>query len=656
MTSPVPLEGLYTRENMLSKPSAFTRVPKDQLLEMYLKESSFGKHTGKPQTGLDVFNQHDKLFILGKPGAGKTTFLKYIILQATTKELELIPICVELRRFADKDIPLIDYIVEQFDICGFPEAKPFIEAVLKSGKAAVLCDGLDEVNREGRARDKVIDQLADFSEKYNKSRFVITCRGAAVEYSFEKFTYVEMADFDEEQIKIFIGKWFVDDEKTHQRFIQEFQRTDNKRLRELANNPLLLTLLCLAFRKNLGFPSRRCEIYSDALDSLMREWDVSRKITRDEIYQNLSHGRKLNMLARIAAVNFEKGEYLIDQNKLQKQIIDYLRTLPQAEAPEDIDGEAVLKAVEAQHGVLVERTMKIHSFSHKTFQEYFTAKYIVDNAHRGTLKELIDDHILDDNWREVFLLTAETLDDADEFFSLFFCKLDEMALADEKLLWLLQEALKAEGGEEIEEIPAGKKKYFYIFFFLSFFFQSSFYNAFDRVFDRVFDSALALVHALAPAFDNLFDFDRDHDLTRALNRAFDFDNALTLARTLTFTLTMEKSFDSAYKLIISSEWDNLDYLHRLAIDLSGEIGKSELQNDLNKLQIPKYDTEIAEYDEKVFSLLEKYNLVEKYKMTKKQADNIADYLQASELLLDCLANASVSDREGIKERLLLPPV
>ena len=42
-------------------------------------------------------------------------------------------------------------------------------------------------------------------------------------------------------------------------------------------------------------------------------------------------------------------------------------------------------------------------------------------------------------------------------------------------------------------------------------------------------------------------------------------------------------------------------------------------------------------------------------LTEEEAKQLADYLQATHLLVECLELASVTDREGIKERLLLPP-
>ena len=92
------------------------------------------------------------------------------------------------------------------------------------------------------------------------------------------------------------------------------------------------------------------------------------------------------------------------------------RHVPSSDVDQQPDGETILQAIEAQHGILSQRAKDIYAFAHLTFQEYYTAKYIVDNAHQGTIGPLMT-HIAEDRWREVFLLTASLLDETGAFFS-----------------------------------------------------------------------------------------------------------------------------------------------------------------------------------------------------------------------------------------------
>jgi predicted NACHT family NTPase len=333
---------------------------------------------------------------------------------------------------------VMQFIVTQFDICNFPDAQPFVEQLLKAGKAIVLLDGLDEVQQADNKQDAVVMDIKDFVNKYDTSQYLITCRIAATDFTFEQFTYVEMADFTPSQVQTFVAKWFGESTDRGQAFLEEFQRPDHEGLREMAQTPLLLTLLCLTFEETLSFPQRRVEIYEEAIDALLKKWDSSRNIRRDDIYHKLSLGRKRQMLARIAAATFEEGQYFIPQQVLIRQIEDYLRRLPPADADEDIDGEAVLKAIEAQHGIFVERARRIYSFAHLTFQEYFTARYIADNAAGGTLARLVNDHLTNPRWREVFLLVASMLDDADDLFGLMIERVNDFAASSDVLMTTLQ--------------------------------------------------------------------------------------------------------------------------------------------------------------------------------------------------------------------------
>ena len=241
-----------------------------------------------------------------------------------------------------------------------------------------------------------------------------------------------------------------------------FEGDLHRRLQELARTPLLLSLLCLSFDATLDIPQRRVEIYEESVEALLKKWDTSRSIKRDEIYRGLSLGRKRQMFARVAAQSFQDGKIFFKQTELSKQIVAYLLQLPNAEETEEIDGDAVLKAIEAQHGIFTERAHRIYSFSHLTFQEYFTAKHIVADTTGRALRGLLDTgNLTDDRWREVISLTVSLLDNADDFFNIFLNSLDELA-AREPLLVSLLEWVKSKTESCLESAVALRGYYCYL--------------------------------------------------------------------------------------------------------------------------------------------------------------------------------------------------
>lgn len=433
---PIPLEGIFTDVFILDRPTAFRRFDLSKLKQ----DPSEFRDEGARAPGLALVKSKDafRLFILGKPGAGKSTFLKHITLQAAQGRLDRIPIFVSLKKWSDSGLELMPFLQKEFAICGFPDAGLFISTILKQGKAIVLFDGLDEVSQEDRQRDRTVAVIRDFSYEHRRCQCLITCRIAATDYTFEQFKYVELADFTRAQIDSYVDKWFQDSSEKRQQFHKEFAKEENRGLRDLAKVPLLLGLLCLSFDATMTFPQRRVEIYAEALEALLKRWDASKSIKRDEIYKGLTLGRKTQMFARIAYKTFQSEDYFLPQQTLVKEIVSYLKQLPGAPAEIDIDGDAVLKAIEAQHSIFSERALRIYSFSHLTFQEYFTAKHIVEDSSGRALRSLlITDNILESRWREVILLTVSTLDDATFFFTLFKEALEDLIRSETAICSLL---------------------------------------------------------------------------------------------------------------------------------------------------------------------------------------------------------------------------
>lgn len=410
MREPVPLEAVYTAVQFLDR-DGISRFESIEDLEKAFREQpdrSFQRKNSKKQDGLKVANEKQYLMVLGCPGAGKSTFLRKIGLEAL-KGLgggyvhECIPVLLELKNFTSSDVEIEKAIAQEFRICGFPSPDDIAEKLLEQGKLLILFDGLDEVPTKNL--DHAIRQIQNFVDQHDKNRFIASCRIAAYRHNFRRFSDVAMADFTQEQIKEFIFNWFNSENDrevgTAHKCWNLLQKLEYRAARELAQSPLLLTLLCLVYHSSQNFPQNRSVLYRKALRVLLEEWAAEKRIMTDEIYQGLSTELEEVLLSEIAYQGFEANRLFFSQREVVEQIKNFLAN--NLNAPRHLNGEAVLDAIAIQQGILVERAQDVFSFSHLTLQEYLAAQYIDD--HQIT-QELIKNHLTQERWQEVFLLVA----------------------------------------------------------------------------------------------------------------------------------------------------------------------------------------------------------------------------------------------------------
>jgi hypothetical protein len=508
-----PLERIYTDVHVLDKLSAEKRYSLEQLQADFVPRQGRLWREKERRDGLQVVARQQLLFILGKPGAGKTTFLKHVTVQTIKQNGQeqgekKLPFFVSLKELSDTGQAILPFMAEQLRRAGFNEAEAFLRQLLQGGDGVVLFDGLDEVNVEGQQRANLTRNIQYFVDEFDGCRVLVTCRLAAADYLLQRFDYVEMADFSEAQQKTFVWRWFQTDKVARGACWQALQGTRNETLRELAQVPMLLSLLCLTFEERKEFPPNRDEIYSEATRALLLKWDSTRNIQRDRVYGALTLKYKERLLARIAVQTFEAGEYFMPKQRLAGLIESYLRGVPGVEDP---DGLLVLQAMEAQHGLLVERAHGIHSFSHLTLQEYFAARYYAENDARGHIMARLLAHVGDDRWREVFLLTAGMLEDASDFCQQYIDALQKMVAGDETLLAMVQWAASKSADRRSGVKPPAVRAF-------------ALYSA------RALDRALARDRDLARALAR--DRALDRDLALALDLARARDLALALALTL----------------------------------------------------------------------------------------------------------------------------
>jgi predicted NACHT family NTPase len=648
MTQPTDANAIYTDVNILEKVAGKSRAEISQLMQDCGPENfdrfSLGNIRHERVDGLEAISRHNLLMILGRPGSGKTTFLKRLAMWCIAGEQfeDRVPVFVTLKEFADNELKpgLFDFIGNAGEM----------QQVLEAGRAFVLLDGLDEV-QSAEQDDRVLAEIRDFARKYAQNTIIITCRIAAREYIFEQFTEVEVADFDREQIADFVTKWFRLKNPTQTALFLE-RLKPSKPIMELATNPLLLTLLCLEFEETSDFPASRAELYQRGLNVLLTKWDGQRGIKRDVVYQKLSTKRKESLLGKLAFYTFERGDYFFKQAVAERQISQYIQDLPDARTDPEallVDSHAVLKSIENQHGLLVERATGIYSFSHLTFHEYFAAKHLTERPEREEAIRQLLEHSTESHWREIFLLVTEQLEPADALLQGLKAEADEILKDNSKLQAYLR-WVQVKSSSVCGELNFWEVRNFY----------------FDLAFDLAHDRDLALDRDLATEYDLAHNLALDSapDLNLAL--AFDFGFALALARAFDFDRAFAHDRNSINSLAFQLAQD-LQHVFARFLPFNPEFKEQleQLYNTLqHKLEEKNPDLQVwrkshgKEWVENLRQLAIKYrNIGHNRQFTEEQSLKIEQYHKVNKLLIDCLKSEcriSRSVREEIEETLFLP--
>ena len=288
----------------------------------------------------------------------------------------------------------------------------WVHTQLKSGRAIVLVDGLDEVSISQRG--DVYEWLKELVNAFPGAHYIVTSRPYAAKEGWmdtEDFKDALLQPMELADIYSFIDHWHnavreelrEDEEIAALEPLAKHLKEDVKRnrsVRNLATNPLLCAMLCALNRdRRQQLPEDRIELYEACSSLLLERRDKERHVDLTD-YPVLNYRQKRLLLEDLAywmiKNNWSQVALELVDERFERKLKDMPGIVP------GISGSGVRRLFVERSGIIREPVVEQIDFTHRTFEEFLAAEAAVDEMDIGLLIRNADN----DQWREVIILAT----------------------------------------------------------------------------------------------------------------------------------------------------------------------------------------------------------------------------------------------------------
>ena len=313
---------------------------------------------------LDVSNF---VIIQGTGGIGKSTFLKHLFMDEVSKK-GWIPVFIELKdlNLINGEYEITDFVFQRLYDLGSTIKKEYMEYALQSGCFLFLLDGYDEIATD--KKDVFFRKLDSFCDRFSDNHFIISSRPYSEFVEFQRFSVLTLCSLSKDQALSLVQKIEFDLE-IKQRFLTALDESLYERHTSFASNPLLLNIMLLTFDNYAEIPEKLHLFYANAFETLYSKHDATKSGYRRELRCSLSYDSFKKVFAYFCFITYYQGKIELTHD----DILTVLRKISSSTVafnPADYIFDLVNSIC------VLYRDGLNYKFTHRSFQEYFTAIFL----------------------------------------------------------------------------------------------------------------------------------------------------------------------------------------------------------------------------------------------------------------------------------------
>lgn len=346
--------------------------------------------------------------ITGSAGSGKSIFMRHLLINSIIDKGK-IPIFVELRQLNSNKIALIRLIEQVLFSNKFRFDMEYISKALENGHFILFLDGFDEVNLDRRY--SLIDEITSLADNYTENCIIISSRKDNILDGLRGFTNLEILPLTLNKAQELIEKLpFNDEIKT--KFLTDLGKHLFDTHKSFLSNPLLLSIMLLTYGRGAHIPNKLNLFYNQAYEALFQHHDALKGAYQRQRFTKLDIQEFAKVFSLFCLMSYDKTE----SQFTRLQAIEYLK-YSKIVTNLEFQSEDFLKDALQSVCLLVEDGLLI-TFTHRSFQEYFTARFIAE-AKPSVQQDLINRYyknVITDN---VFKILYEMNPDLIENYYIF---------------------------------------------------------------------------------------------------------------------------------------------------------------------------------------------------------------------------------------------